>query len=95
MLANQLEMALCATHAQHLNSGKFAGHYWALPMLCVPSCSDTGRASGTQRLDSDRASICAKILGSGRVGFSDVLRIETLGEANCRTATFGPALRMA
>ncbi len=27
----------------------------ALPVLCVLSCSDTGRASGTHRLDFDRA----------------------------------------
>jgi len=32
----------------------------ALPVLCVVSCSGTGRASATQRLDSDRAMINAK-----------------------------------
>jgi hypothetical protein len=32
----------------------------ALPVLCVLSCSDTGRARGTQRLDSDRALVHAK-----------------------------------
>jgi hypothetical protein len=32
----------------------------ALPVLGVLRCSDTGRASATQRLDSDRASIHAK-----------------------------------
>jgi hypothetical protein len=48
----------------------------ALPVPCVLTCSDTGRASGTQRLDSDRPSIHTESWFASGWGLSVELRID-------------------